>query len=289
MALFSDVLLTVDFDRTLTAPDNTIPQRNLDAIRFFMEEGGAFTVNTGRSLPMARLFMDRVPVNAPLLLYNGAAAYDVNTGTFPILHPIALEQSETLRRFMELCPQGVVEVQGVDAHYTFSHNEDWEAIYRAMGCAYGYSTPDGDMGPFLKASVCCPDRNVVKALFVGTPEHNRLFDGYERTLRERFPQLSVCRSTPVILDIQTAGVNKGLAARELVQSMGRRILVCVGDERNDLTMLDMADYAFCPADALLAPCYENVCSCSEGAVADVILKKIPEILGFSLDKQSNVC
>ena len=54
MALFSDVLLTVDFDRTLTAPDNTIPQRNLDAIRFFMEEGGAFTVNTGRSLPMAR-------------------------------------------------------------------------------------------------------------------------------------------------------------------------------------------------------------------------------------------
>ena len=52
MAQFSDVLLTVDYDRTLTAPDSTIPERNLEAIRYFMENGGAFTVNTGRSVPM---------------------------------------------------------------------------------------------------------------------------------------------------------------------------------------------------------------------------------------------
>ena len=50
--MFSDVLLTVDYDRTLTAPDSTIPERNLKAIRYFLENGGAFTVNTGRSMPM---------------------------------------------------------------------------------------------------------------------------------------------------------------------------------------------------------------------------------------------
>ena len=48
--MFSDILLTVDFDRTLTGPDSKIPQRNLDAIAFFMENGGKFTVNTGRSV-----------------------------------------------------------------------------------------------------------------------------------------------------------------------------------------------------------------------------------------------
>ena len=79
MALFSDVLLTVDYDRTLTAPDSTIPERNLDAIRYFMENGGVFTVNTGRSVPMSKAFRDKVPVNAPLLLYNGSAAYDLQT------------------------------------------------------------------------------------------------------------------------------------------------------------------------------------------------------------------
>ena len=76
MGIFSDVLLTVDFDRTLTGPDSQIPQRNLEAIRYFIDNGGAFTVNTGRSLPMTKVFRDIVPVSAPLLLYNGSAAYD---------------------------------------------------------------------------------------------------------------------------------------------------------------------------------------------------------------------
>ena len=63
MGIFSDILLTVDYDRTLTAPDSTIPRRNLEAIRYFMENGGIFTVNTGRSVPMTRAFRDVVPVN----------------------------------------------------------------------------------------------------------------------------------------------------------------------------------------------------------------------------------
>ena len=76
MLLFSDVLLTADFDRTLTDTEGKIPQRNLDAIEYFMANGGTFTVNTGRSLPMTKVFRDIVPVSAPLLLYNGSAAYD---------------------------------------------------------------------------------------------------------------------------------------------------------------------------------------------------------------------
>ncbi len=47
MGKFSDILLTVDFDRTLTAPDSSIPEENLRAIEYFMAEGGAFTLNTG--------------------------------------------------------------------------------------------------------------------------------------------------------------------------------------------------------------------------------------------------
>ena len=48
---------------------------------------------------------------------------------------------------------------------------------------------------------------------------------------------------------------------------------------NDVSMLDDADFAFCPKDAIVAGRYPNVCSCAEGAVADVIYEKIPEILG----------
>ena len=62
--------------------------------------------------------------------------------------------------------------------------------------------------------------------------------------------------------------------------MGKKILVCVGDAENDISMLDGADYAYCPADGVVADRYETVCNCADGAVADVIYKKIPEILGL---------
>ena len=46
-------------------------------------------------------------------------------------------------------------------------------------------------------------------------------------------------------------------------------------------MLNYADFAFCPGDAIVAQRYPNVCNCGEGAVADVIYKKIPEILNLN--------
>ena len=58
----------------------------------------------------------------------------------------------------------------------------------------------------------------------------------------------------------------------------KKLLICAGDEQNDISMLDMADFGFCPAGSAVADRYPNVCSCNEGAVADVIYKKIPAIL-----------
>ena len=60
--------------------------------------------------------------------------------------------------------------------------------------------------------------------------------------------------------------------------MGRKILVCVGDAENDIQMLQEADFAYVPSDAILKDRFPNVCPCGEGAVADVIYRKIPELL-----------
>ena len=68
------------------------------------------------------------------------------------------------------------------------------------------------------------------------------------------------------------------AARDLKEQLGSSILVCVGDGENDVTMLQGADFAYCPGDAIVADRFENVCKCAQGAVAEVIYKKIPEIL-----------
>lgn len=280
MALYSDILLTVDYDRTLTAPDSSIPQRNLEAIRFFMANGGAFTVNTGRSVPMTRAFLDKVPVNAPLLLYNGSAAYDTGTRALGFCHEIRLDMWSTVNECMALFPDLTVEVQGVDAHYRFTENPAWDAFCDHNQCARGFARPGEDLGPFLKFSLYGQIRDVTVAdLFRATPEERRRMDRAEQLLKERFGEsCEVFRAATRIIDVHAKGVSKGRSARELQQRLGRKHLVCVGDAENDLPMLTDADYAYVPADAALAGRFETVCQCASGAVAEVIYQKIPGIV-----------
>lgn len=277
---FSDVLLTVDYDRTLTAPDSTIPGRNLDAIRYFIGQGGAFTVNTGRSVPMIRAFRDIVPVNAPLLLYNGSAAYDVKTGKIVFCHEIPLDLWQTVNTARELLPDLTVEVQGLDAHYTCPENPAWEAFCRRQQCACRFVRPGEDLGTFLKFSIYGTYHDdTVNSLFHGTPGEVMRMDEAEALLKETFGEsCEVFRAAARIIDIHAKGVSKARSARELQRKMGRKILVCVGDADNDLSMMRDADYAFAPADAHIAAQFETVCNCADGAVADVIYEKIPDIL-----------
>ena len=280
MGIFSDILLTVDYDRTLTAPDSTIPQRNLEAIRWFIENGGAFTINTGRSVPMTKVFRDIVPVNAPLLLYNGSAAYDLSTGKLDFCHEIQLDMWETVHKCMDLFPDLTVEVQAVDAHYRFAENPAWDAFSDNNRCARGFARPGDDLGAFLKFSLYGQIRDVtVGDLYNGTAEEFARMDAAEQLLKDTFGEAcEVFRAAPRIIDVHAKGVSKKRSARELQQRLGRKILVCVGDAHNDIPMLEGADYAFVPRDAALADRFENVCECGKGAVADVIYEKIPELL-----------
>ena len=280
MGLYSDILLTVDFDRTLTAPDSTIPARNFEAIRHFMENGGAFTVNTGRSVPMYSRLLNEVEVNAPLLLYNGSAAYDRETGELSLLRPIDLDMERTVRELLELFPDLTVEVQGVKAHYNFIPDKKWDDFCAFNKCPYATADPGDDLGPFLKFTLYGEFHDsTVPSLFVATPEEKARIDQAEAILKERYgDKIEVFRSATRLIDVHAKGVSKAKAARALQQRLGRRILVCVGDAENDVPMLEEADFAYAPADGAVADRFENVCPCAEGAVADVIYKKIPEIL-----------
>lgn len=280
MGRFSDVLLTVDFDRTLTAEDSSIPERNLEAIRYFMAEGGAFTVNTGRSLAMSRCFFDKVPMNAPVLLYNGGAAYDTEKEDFVFAHEIPLPQGPTLRRIAALSEGQILEVQGRESHYIFSRSEAYEKYSAWTGVPVAMAKMEDDLGPFLK--VCVFDgtiRGTVDSLFHAGPQELARMDRVEAALRAELGEgATVLRVAARTIDIVAPGVSKGKAARQLQAALGKKVLVCVGDEKNDISMLDMADFAFCPAGSNVADRYTNVCACGDGAVADVIYKKIPGIL-----------
>ena len=278
MSMFEDVLLTVDFDRTLTGPDSKIPQRNLDAIAYFMENGGAFTVNTGRSTSTFWQYLDTLKVNAPFLLYNGSAAYE--NGKLTQCVTIDLDVWQTMAQMKALFPEMNLEIQGASTHYLIDPKPDMIALYDNLQWRYKVAQWGEDTGPFLKFSLFGrANKPVVADMFAGSQEELRRFAEAEAKIRELYgDKVEVFRAAPRIIDVHAKGVSKIHAARKLQKTLGRKILVCVGDAENDLTMLDGADYAFCPADGVVAERYPNVCPCGEGAVADVIYEKIPEIL-----------
>ena len=279
--MYSDVLLTVDFDRTLTGTDSTIPQRNIDAIRHFMAQGGAFTVNTGRSLPMAaHNILGKVPVNAPLLLYNGSADYDTAKGEFTRAAEIDLDAGAVLADLQTRFPTLHVEIQGIAGHHLIREDAGWEYYCQKNHCAHSYVTPDTIPQPFVKFAINGQFRNgTVADMYQATQEELALFQEVEDYIRAHHGhKVDMFRACPRILDVHAKDCSKLNAARTLQKTLGKKHLICVGDAENDLTMLEGADAAYCPADGVIAHRFENVCPCDQGAIADVIYEKIPQWL-----------
>lgn len=266
--MFSDILLTVDFDRTLTALDGSIPERNIQAIRYFMENGGIFTVNTGRSFASFRPFLEIVPVNGPLLLLNGSAVWD--KGRFCHVKNITRDVWPTLLRLRERYPQVDMELQAPDMHYLLAPSKAYADRYLHRDRPYRV----------LELNPQCVD--FVKVGVYGSRDEQAdapLFDEIMAFLAGEFgSSLEIFRATPNIINVHARGVDKGRAAVTLQKQLGRKMLVCVGDEGNDVSMLQAADLGFCPADGAVAARFEQVCPCGEGAVADVIYEKIPRHL-----------
>ncbi len=278
---YADILLTADYDHTLTARDSTVPRRNLEAIEYFMAHGGTFTVNTGRSVPSASgQLIPEVPVNAPLLLYNGSAAYDKATGQLVRASVIDLDPEQAVMDVQHHFPDLHVEIQGIQAHYLFHRDEGWERFCDHNKMPRQYLPIRDIPGPFLKFAIYGRFRQEsVASMYEATEEElARMEEAIDYVKKTYGHKVDVFRACLRIADVHAKGCNKLRAARLLQKELGKKILVCVGDADNDLTMLEGADYAFCPSDGTVADRFENVCPCGEGAVADVIYKKIPEIL-----------
>ena len=132
-----------------------------------------------------------------------------------------------------------------------------------------------------------PKSKSVATLFDISEKEDAAFDAAQARILELWEgKVEVYRAAPRIIDVHAKGVSKIAAARQLQKELGKKILICAGDAENDTPMLEGADFAFCPSDGMVANRFPNVCACAQGAIADIIYKKIPEILGLSLDNKA---
>ena len=272
MGLFSDCILVSDFDQTITDHRSNIPAANIEAISRFIDQGGIFTLATGRSLPMSRHRFREIPMNAPLIVYNGAACVDLATEELLFCHPLPPQTLELMQYYEKTYPQLRLEVHCLDCHYIFHHDKGRDEYLEKQKARYAYVDWDQVPEPKLKFCLYSPR----KELFTITPdsEIGQFLASLERDINERGQgSLLALNSIPGLVEVQVAGTSKGLAARELANKLGRSRLICVGDAINDLSMLEEADTAFVPRDCDLRirDCgFREAAPCAEGTIADVI-------------------
>lgn len=274
MGKFSNVLLASDFDHTLTDMSGQIPARNLEAIAAFQAEGGIFTVASGRSIPMFRKKAALVPVNAPCILYNGGACYDYRTDELLFAFPLADDAPQLLQALRDHCPNERTEVQTLDCHYAYGDDPRRDAALAANGVPVQHEAVLPPQ-PWIKLAVYGTSKQVGYDDPANTPpEEIAYFDELQcYTAGLVGNRYAITRALPRNMEISAGGCDKGTAARRLADTLGRSILVCVGDAPNDLAMLQAADYGFRTGDcdpAMRRYDFRDAAPSAEGSVASVI-------------------
>jgi len=78
MGKFDGILICSDWDGTL-CKGLELPFENVKSVRYFQENGGIFTVCTGRFYPYIEAFSDRITPNTYLISLNGACIIDLKS------------------------------------------------------------------------------------------------------------------------------------------------------------------------------------------------------------------
>ncbi len=261
MGKFDGILLASDFDDTLYDYNLRIPERNLEAIRYLIREGGRFTVSTGRAHRTFAPFAPLVPMNAPAVLSNGAAIYDFQADQMVEQTQLPDTAPADLAGLMEEFPSLSLEVYHGEDIYVCHPNYITLAHLKKVNCDYT-ECPIPDMPtPWVKA-IFHQEREVLLPVQARVLE--RLGDQYEAIF-----------SNPCYLEFTRKGSNKGGGVARVAKMLGVAPghVYCVGDNQNDIPMLELSAIPFAPANC--APEVKEwgarvLCHCDDGVIGDIV-------------------
>ena len=273
MGKFDGVLLISDFDDTLLRTSAAvrsggelpeIPAYNLERIRYFMDNGGRFALASGRVWVSFVHFLPMVPTNAPCGTANGAAIVDPATGKNLFLHPLPDSIGGVIEELEARGPRYACELYPADNtadvlrpnDFTRNHAHISRYEFREI-TSFSQTHP-----PFLKA------------LFEG--EYGEL-EALRQYIVSRpwYSEYEVFFSSDTLLELIARGSNKGTMVGKLAELCGVSLdhTYCIGDNANDLPMLQRARIAFAPSNAVPAILESGATilrDCMEGAVGQAI-------------------
>ncbi len=266
MGKFEKVLIASDFDGTLKNDDGIITEDVISAIKYFISEGGYFTVCTGRTYQGFHLY-DPTYINAPVLLTNGSMAYDYEKNETVYFNGITQDKGvAVVRAIMEQFPKVSIEMYPFDSTYAINLDDTSHRHFTSQDIPYKViDDPSQAEFPWAKLMLAAGEQSLE----------------VQRFLRENFDDPIFLPTSGEYIETIKKGSDKGVGLLTLADKLGvpNDRAFAVGDGYNDIEMLIAAKAGFVPENGspeALEHADYVVRSNNDGAVANVIeiLEKI---------------
>ncbi len=248
MGKYTGLLICSDFDGTLSV-NQKVSDMDLKAIDYFQQNGGMFTLATGRYPTILADLHIPLHCNAPMVCMNGAILYDLDRDR--VLYEGTMSEEDTAPLEKTFMGQ-----KGINA-LAICPSDPWEA----------QRIDPTDLNTFRQAMVQKPYKVL---LHVQSEYSDVLTEHAKQVLGSEY---TVARSWVEGIELQRAYYDKGRTARRLSDMVGADKLICVGNYENDLSMIMEADMGVAVANAndeLKAAADYVTASVYEGGIAKLI-------------------
>ncbi len=228
---FKNVLLASDFDGTLKNDDGIITQDVIEKIKYFISEGGYFTVCTGRCRQGFHLYNPEY-INAPVLLCNGTVAYDYKENKTVFAEGIGKEGFDVLTEILKVFPDLCIELYSENEVFCINTVEDSNRHITSQNISFKQiSTLDEATLPWVK--VMSPAGENSQKLQQELSQH---------------PQIGFLRTTGSWVEMLKKDHDKGTGILKLGEILGckKQDIYAAGDGYNDVEMLVAAKAGFVP-------------------------------------------
>lgn len=232
MGTFEGYLLVSDMDGTLLNSKGKLSEENKKAIEYFVDNGGEFTLATGRMLPSIKRHIHKMKVTLPVVMYNGTKVYDFNNDEVVWETFLEEERKAIIKVVNEINKNVGIEIYSDETVYVYQSCSRTERFSK-LGYDVIYNV-DEDIW----------NKKWTKVLIVGEKEE---LDFVETYLKDSYGDSNIVRSSEVYLEVIPRNVSKGQAIKELIahKNIEGFTVISVGDNMNDVELLEEADYGFC--------------------------------------------